>query len=47
MNIVFYVYKKPIIIKKHRSENKFQMCKKDGFSILKFDYSWQHDSSQN
>jgi hypothetical protein len=43
---VSYVYKKPIIIE-HKSEHKFQMCKKDGFTNLKFDYTWQHDSFTN
>jgi hypothetical protein len=44
MIIVSYVYKKPIIIIEHRSEHIFQMCKEDGFTNLKFDYTWQHDS---
>jgi len=43
MIIVYYVYKKPIIIIEHRSRHKFQMCKEDGFTNLKFDYTWQHD----
>jgi hypothetical protein len=43
MIIVSYVYKKPIIIIEHRSKHKFQMCKEDGFTNLKFDYTWQHD----
>jgi hypothetical protein len=43
MIIISYVYKKPIIVIKHRSRYKFQMCKKDGFTNLKFDYTWQHD----
>jgi hypothetical protein len=43
MIIISYVYKKPIIIIKHRSKHKFQMCKEDGFTIFKFDYMWQHD----
>jgi hypothetical protein len=41
MIIVFYVYKKPIIIIKHRSEHKFQISKEDGFTNLKLDYTWQ------
>ncbi len=44
MIIVSYVYKKPIIIIEHKSEHKFQMCKEDGFTNFKFDYTWQHDS---
>jgi hypothetical protein len=44
MIIVSYVYKKPIIIIEHKSKQKFQMCKEDGFKNLKFDYTWQHDS---
>ncbi len=44
MIIVSYIYKKPIIIIEHRSKHKFQMCKEDGFTNLKFDYTWQHDS---
>jgi hypothetical protein len=44
MIIIFYVYKKPIIIIEHRSGHKFQMCKEDRFTNLKFDYTWQHDS---
>jgi len=44
MIIVSYVYKKPIIIIEHRYEHKFQICKEDGFTNLKFDYTWQHDS---
>jgi hypothetical protein len=43
MIIVSYVYKKPIIIIKHKSRHKFQMCKEDGFTNLKFDYTQQHD----
>jgi hypothetical protein len=43
MIIVSYVYKKPIIIIKHRFGNKFQMCKEDGFTNLKFDYTLQRD----
>ncbi len=39
MIIVSYVYKKPIIIIKHRFGHKFQMCKEDGFTNLKFDYT--------
>ncbi len=35
MITVFYVYKKPIIIKEHRFKHKFQMCKEDGFTNLK------------
>jgi hypothetical protein len=34
-----YVYKKPIIITEHRSRHKFQMCKEDGFTNFKFDYT--------
>ncbi len=34
-----YVYKKPIIIIKHRSGHKFQMCKEDGLTNFKFDYT--------
>jgi hypothetical protein len=41
---VFYVYKKPIIIIEHKFEHKFQMCKEDKSTNLKFDYTWQHDS---
>jgi hypothetical protein len=41
---VSYVYKKPIIIIEHSFEHKFQMCKEDGFTSLKLDYTWQHDS---
>jgi hypothetical protein len=37
--IVSYVYKKPIIIIEHRFKQKFQMCKEDGFTNLKFDYT--------
>jgi len=37
---VSYVYKKPIIIIEHKSEHKFQMCKEDGLTNLKFDYTW-------
>jgi len=44
MIIVCYVYKKPIIIIKHKFGHKFQMCKEDGFTNFKFDYRWQHDS---
>jgi hypothetical protein len=44
MIIVFYVYKKPIIIIEHRFEHKFQMCKEDGFKNFKFAYTWQHYS---
>jgi len=44
MIIVSYLYKKPIIIIEHRYEHKFQMCKKDGLTNLKFDYTKQHDS---
>jgi hypothetical protein len=43
INIISYVYKKPISIIKHKSIHKFQMCKKDGFTNIKFDYTWQHD----
>jgi hypothetical protein len=39
MNIVSYVYKKPIIIIEHRSGHNFQMCKDDGLTNLKFDYT--------
>jgi len=39
-----YVYKKPIIIIEHRFGHKFQMCKEDGFTNFKFDYTWQHNS---
>jgi hypothetical protein len=31
MIIASYVYKKPIIIIKHKSRHRFQMCKEDGF----------------
>jgi len=34
-----YVYKKPIIIIEHRFGHKFQMCKEDGFTNFKFDYT--------
>jgi hypothetical protein len=44
MIIVSYVYKKPIIVIEHRSGHNFQMCKEDGFTNLKFDCTWQHDS---
>ncbi len=37
MIIVPYVYKKPVIIINHKSKYKFQMCKKDEFTNLKFD----------
>jgi hypothetical protein len=43
MIIVSYVYKKPIIVIKHRFRHKFQKCKEDAFTNLKFDYTWQHD----
>ncbi len=39
MIIVFYVYKKPIIIIEYRFRHKFQMYKEDGFTNLKFDYT--------
>ncbi len=39
MIISSYVYKKPIIIIEHRSGHKFQMCKEDGFTNFKFDYT--------
>jgi hypothetical protein len=42
MIIVSYVCKKPIVIIEHKSKHKFQMCKEDGFTNLKFDYTWQH-----
>jgi len=32
MIIIYYVYKKPIIIIKHKFEHKFQMCKEDRFT---------------
>jgi hypothetical protein len=44
MIIAFYVYKKHVIIIKHRSGQKFQMCKEDGFTNLKFNSTCQHDS---
>ncbi len=36
MIVVYYVYKKFIIITKDKSEHKFQMCKENGFTNLKF-----------
>jgi hypothetical protein len=30
-------YKKPIIVIKYKFKHKFQMCKEDGFTNLKFD----------
>ncbi len=39
MIIVSYVYNKPIIIIEHKSKENFQMCKEDGFTNLKFDYT--------
>jgi hypothetical protein len=41
--ITSYVYNKPIVIIEHRSKDKFQMCKEGGFTIFKFNYTWQHD----
>jgi hypothetical protein len=34
-----YVQKIPIIIIEHKSRHKFQMCKEDGFTKLKFDHT--------
>jgi hypothetical protein len=39
MIIIYYVYKKPIIIIEHKSGYKFQMNKEDGFTNLKFNYT--------
>ncbi len=39
MIIVSFVYKKPIINIEYKSKHKFQMCKEDGFTNLKFDYT--------
>jgi hypothetical protein len=43
MIIIPYVYKKSIIIIKHKSKYKFQMCNEHGLTNLKFNYTWQHD----
>jgi hypothetical protein len=47
MIIVSYDYKKPIIIRENKYGPKFQMRNEDKFIILKFHYTWQHDSFTN
>jgi hypothetical protein len=39
MIIMSYVFKKPIIIIEHKYGHKFQMCKEDGITNLKFNYT--------